>query len=132
MEEKYKVITFFSAICSILLGEFDVPLQTLIIFMAVDYITGIIVAAFFNNSNKSDDGALSSKAGFKGILKKGMMLTIVLVGYRLDLLANTNIVRNTIITAFIANEAISINENAVLMGVNIPKYLVDLLKSMRE
>ncbi len=132
MEFKYKVIAFLSATFSVLLGEFDMPLKTLMIFMSVDYITGLIVAGFFKNSNKTENGNLSSDVGFKGILKKGMMLTIVLVGYRLDLLTNTNIVRNTIITAFIANEAISINENAVLMGIDIPKYLVNLLKNMRE
>lgn len=132
MEFKYKIIAFFSASCTILFGQFDIPLQTLIILMSVDYITGIIVAGFFNNSKKSEDGSLSSNVGFRGIIKKGMMLAIVLVAYRLDLLASTNIVRNTVIAAFIANESISINENAVLMGIDIPKYFTDILKGLKK
>lgn len=132
MEFKHKLIVAISALCTVLFGEFDIPLQTLILFMAVDYLTGLIVAGVFRSSLKTDDGRLSSNAGFKGIIKKGMMLMIVLVAYRLDILANTNIVRNTVITAFIVNEAISINENAVLMGVDIPKYLSELIRNMRK
>ncbi len=132
MELKYKLIMIISPIVTVLFGEFDVPLQTLILFMAIDYITGLLVAAVFRSSLKSDDGRLSSHAGLKGIIKKGMMLMIVLIAYRLDLVANTNIIRNTVIAAFITNEVISINENAVLMGIDIPKYFVDLIKSRKE
>ncbi len=131
-EFKHKVILSFSAICNILLGGFDIPLQTLILFMSADYITGLVVAGLFKSSLKSDDGRLSSHAGFKGIAKKGMMLLIVLVAYRLDLLAGTNIARNTVITAFIVNEVISINENAVLMGVDVPKVVIDTVKSLKK
>ncbi len=131
MEEKYKIIIIVSSIATIFFGEFDVPLQTLILFMCIDYVTGLLVAGVFKSSLKSDDGRLSSKAGFKGIIKKGMMLLIVLVAYRLDLLAGTNIVRNTVITAFIVNEVISINENAVLMGVDVPKVIVDTVNNIK-
>ncbi len=100
--------------------------------MAVDYITGLLVAGVFKSSLKTNDGRLSSSAGLKGLIKKGMMLVIVLIAYRLDLLANTNIVRNTVITAFITNEVISINENAVLMGIDVPKYFTDLISKMKR
>ncbi len=129
---KYKIIGIISPIVTVLFGKFDVPLQTLILFMAIDYITGLLVAAVFKNSLKSDDGRLSSNAGLKGIVKKGVMLMIVLIAYRLDLMANTNIIRNTVIAAFITNEVISINENAVLMGIDVPKYFTDLIKSRKE
>ncbi len=131
MEFKYKLIVWLSSLATIFLGKMDVPLQTLIIFMVLDYVTGFIVAWIFKNSLKSPDGKLNSNVGFKGIVKKGMMLGIVVVAYRLDLLAGTNMVRNTIITAFIANEVVSINENATLMGINIPKYLQDIIKNMK-
>ncbi len=131
MEIKHKLIVWLSSLATIFFGKMDVPLQTLIIFMVLDYVTGFIVAWIFKNSLKSPDGKLNSNAGFKGIVKKGMMLGIVVVAYRLDLLAGTNIVRNTIITAFIANEVVSINENATLMGINIPKYLQDVIKNMK-
>ncbi len=132
MELKHKTIVWLSTLATLFLGKMDVPLQTLIMFMAIDYITGFFVAWLFKNSLKSPDGKLNSNVGFKGIVKKGMMLGIVVVAYRLDILANTNIVRNTVITAFIANEVISINENAVLMGIDIPKYLQDIIKNMKK
>ncbi len=121
-----------SPIVTVLFGEFDVPLQTLILFMGLDWVTGLLVAGVFKSSLKSDDGRLSSHAGLKGIIKKGMMLFIVLIAYRLDLLAGTNIVRNTVITAFIVNEVVSINENAVLMGVDVPKVVLEAVKGLRK
>lgn len=117
---------------TILFGEFDIPLQTLILFMGIDYITGLIVAGVFKSSLKSSDGRLSSHAGLKGIIKKGVMLLVVLIGYRLDLLAGSNIVRNTVITAFIINEVISINENATLMGIDVPKVIIDMVKKLKD
>ncbi len=132
MELKYKIMLVVSPIVTVLFGEFDVPLQTLILFMAIDWITGLTVAGIFKSSLKSDDGKLSSNAGLKGIVRKGMMLGVVLVAYRLDLLAGTNIIRNTVITAFIVNEVISINENAVLMGVDIPKVVTDAINNMKK
>ncbi len=132
MEFKFKLMVTVSPIATILFGEFDVPLQTLILFMAIDYFTGLVVAGVFKNSLKSDDGRLASKACFKGLIKKIMMLLFVLIAYRLDLLAGTNIVRNTTITALIVNEVISINENAVLMGVDVPKIITETIKNIKK
>ncbi len=132
MELKYKIIMLCSSIGSALFGEFDVALQTLMLFMAVDFITGLIVAGVFKKSLKSDDGRLQSNAGFKGIARKCMMLLCVLVGYRIDMLAGINIVRNSIITAFIVNEVVSINENAVLMGVDVPSIVIETVKSWKK
>ncbi len=132
MELKYKIIMVVSPILTVLFGEFDVPLQTLILFMGIDWFTGLLVAGVFKSSLKSDDGRLSSHAGFKGIIKKGMMLSFVMIAYRLDLLAGTNLVRNTVITAFIVNEVISVNENAVLMGVDVPKVVIENVKSIKK
>lgn len=57
-----------------LFGGWDAALVTLVIFMAVDYITGLLVAGVFHRSGKSESGALESHAGWKGLLKKGVTL----------------------------------------------------------
>lgn len=117
------------------LGGWDMALQTLIIFMAADYITGLIVAGVFKKSPKTPNGAMESKAGFKGLCKKGMILLYVLIAAQVDKLTGTEVVRNTVVIGFIANEAISILENGGLMGVWYPKFLknaIDLLKPKEE
>lgn len=118
-----------------LFGGWDSGLATFIIFMAVDYASGFIVAAFFHRSNKSDTGALESHAGWKGLCRKGMALLFVLIAYRLDLVVGTNYIRDTVIIAFIANELISIVENAGLMGLPLPKVItkaIDVLQKKAE
>ena len=57
-----------------LFGGWDASLLTLLIFMAADYITGLLVAGVFHNSPKTESGALESKAGLKGLLRKGGVL----------------------------------------------------------
>ena len=115
-----------------LLGGWDTGLQTLLIFMAVDYLTGLIVAGVFNKSNKTENGALESRAGWKGLCRKGLTLLSVLIGYRLDLAIGTNYIRDAVCIGFIANEAISIIENAGMMGAPIPKVIskaIEILKT---
>ena len=111
------------SIAANLLGGWDMALQTLIIFMAIDYITGLVVAGVFHNSNKSECGALESRAGWKGLCRKGMTLLIVLVAAQLDKVTGTDVIRNTAIIAYIVNETISIIENAGLMGLPIPSII---------
>lgn len=116
-------------------GGWDSALNTLIIFMAIDYITGLVVAGVFHNSRKTDTGALESRAGFRGLCRKGMTLVFVLIGYRMDLMINTNYIRDAIIIGFVANEAISIVENAGLMGLPLPAMVakaVDILSKKAE
>lgn len=116
-------------------GGWDSALSTLIIFMAIDYVTGLVVAGVFRNSRKTDTGALESRAGFKGLCRKGMTLVFVLIGYRMDLMINTNYIRDAIIIGFTANEAISIVENAGLMGLPLPAIVtkaVDILTKKAE
>lgn len=114
------------------LGGWDTALQTLVIFMAIDYITGLITAGVFHQSNKSNNGALESKAGFKGLCRKGMVLLIVLVATQLDLIMGTDVVRNAVIIAYIVNETISIIENAGVMGVPIPSKLENAIEILQE
>lgn len=110
-------------------GGWDAALMTLVIFMGVDYITGLIVAGVFHKSSKSETGALESMAGFKGLCRKGMML---LVACRLDLVMGSNFIRDAVVIAFIANEAISIIENAGLMGVPMPAPLVQAVDALKR
>lgn len=112
-------------------GGWSTGLTTLVIFMAIDYITGLIVAGVFHKSTKTETGTLESRAGFKGLCRKGAMLLIVLVACRLDLTLSTTYIKDAVIIAFIANETISIIENAGLMGVPMNdtlKNAIDVLQ----
>ena len=113
------------------LGGWDTALQTLIIFMAIDYITGLMVAGIFHKSDKTPGGGLESRAGFKGLCRKGVALLIVLVACRLDLLTGSDFIRNSCVIAFVVNEAISIIENAGLMGVPIPAVITRTLEALK-
>lgn len=110
----------------------DAALVTLVIFMAVDYITGLLVAGVFHRSGKSESGALESHAGWKGLLKKGVTLLVVLVACRLDLLMGSTFIRDAVIIAFIVNEVISIAENAGLMGIRIPKVITGAIEVLKR
>lgn len=113
-------------------GGWTESLTTLLIFMLIDYATGLIVAGVFHKSQKTASGALESRAGFKGLCRKCAILLFVLIGYRLDLAVGTTYIRDAVCIAFIANELISIVENAGLMGLPIPAVItkaIDVLKS---
>lgn len=103
-----------------LFGGWDSALVTLLIFMIVDYVSGLVVAGIFHNSNKTDSGTLESKAGWKGLCRKCMTLLFVLIAYRLDLALGVDYIRDAVIIGFMANELISIVENAGLMGLPLP------------
>lgn len=118
-----------------LFGGWDAGLATLVMFMAIDYVSGLVVAGVFHNSKKTASGALESKAGWKGLCRKGMSLLFVLIAYRLDLAIGSNYIRDAVIIGFIVNETISIVENAGLMGVPLPKVInkaIDILTSKSE
>lgn len=118
-----------------LFGGFDAALVTLLIFMGVDYVTGLIVAGVFHNSEKTKNGTLESRAGWKGLCRKGVTLLVVLVGCRLDLVMGSNFIRDAVVIAFVANETISIIENAGLMGIPIPSVIskaIEVLKKNAE
>lgn len=115
-----------------LFGGWDIGLITLIIFMGIDYISGLVVAGIFHNSKKTESGTLESKAGWKGLCRKCMTLLFVLIAYRLDLVIGSSYIRDAIIIGFIANETISIVENAGLMGIPFPDVImkaIDVLTS---
>jgi toxin secretion/phage lysis holin len=114
-----------------LFGGWSASLTTLLIFMGIDYISGLVVAGVFHASTKTETGALESRAGFKGLIKKLMTLLFVLIGYRLDLAVGTTYIKDAVCIAFMANELISIVENAGLMGLPVPSVIsnaIDILK----
>ena len=127
----YSTVGVVGGFIAMIFGGWSDALATLMIFMGVDYVTGLIVAGIFKKSKKSESGALASRAGFKGLCRKGVALLIVLVAVRLDIIMHTTYIRDAVVIAFIANESISIIENAGLMGVPIPGVIakaIDVLK----
>ena len=113
-------------------GGWDTALQTLLIFMGIDYITGLVVAGVFHKSSKTKSGALESRAGWKGLCRKGVTLLVVLVACRLDMIINSNFIRDAVVIAFVTNETISIIENAGLMGVPIPTVIVKAIEVLKK
>ena len=99
---------------------------------AIDYVTGLLVAGVFHNSGKTENGALESRAGWKGLCRKCITLLMVLVATRLDLVTGTNFIRDAVVIAFIANETISIVENAGLMGINIPPAITSAIEVLKK
>lgn len=126
------ILGVIGAFFTSLFGGWSAGMTTLLLFMATDYISGLIVAGVFKKSQKSESGALESRAGWKGLCRKGMTLLIVMISYRLDLLIGTNYIRDAVVIGFCVNELISIFENAGLMGIPLPQVIVkalDVLKS---
>ena len=115
-----------------LFGGWDAALITLMIFMGIDYLTGLIVAGVFHTSEKTENGTLESRAGWKGLCRKGVSLLIVLVACRLDVVMGSNFIRDAVVIAFIANETLSIIENAGLMGVPIPAMIVKAVEVLKK
>ena len=114
------------------LGGWDAAMQLLIIAMVVDYMTGVAVAAVWHKSAKSENGALESRAGFKGLIRKGCIIALVLVAHYMDLAIGTQYIRDALVIGFAANEIISILENLSLMGVQYPEIIKRALDIMPD
>ena len=114
------------------LGGWDAAMKVLIAMMAVDYISGLTVAGVWHRSGKSETGALDSRAGFKGLVKKVFTILLVWIGVLLDKALGTAYVRTAIIIFFIGNEGLSLLENFGLMGVPYPEFLRKALEALRE
>ena len=114
-----------------LLGGWETAIQTLVVFMLIDYVTGIMLA-ILNKSKKTVGGGLSSEVGLKGIFKKFGMLIVVIIANRLDVLAGTDVIRNGCIIILVANEGLSIVENLGTMGVPVPKMLIRFIEALKQ
>jgi len=108
-----------------LLGGWDTTLKVLLAVMALDYVTGLIKAVYTKT--------MSSKTGFKGLLKKLIILAVVALANVIGQLVGENIaVREVVIMFYIANEGISILENAAEIMPNMPQKLKDVLLQLRN
>ena len=114
------------------LGGWDAGLKTLVIFMAIDYITGILCALIWKRSPKSETGAFESKASLKGLIRKCAVLVLVYVAALLDTLTGQKIVRTAVIMFFIANDGFSIIENLGIMGVPMPDVVKNAFELLRN
>lgn len=107
------------------LGGYDIALKTLLIFIAIDYITGVCKAIH----NKK----INSSIGAKGIIKKVGYLIIVAMAVGLDeIMGDTGSIRNLVIYFFVANEGISILENWASMDLPLPKKIFDVLEQIKN
>ena len=112
-------------------GGWDSALATLVVFMGIDFVTGLVTAVM-GKSKHSRSGALNSKAGWIGLAKKFCILLMVVVGVRIDILLGTTYIRDTVCISFCLNELLSIIENTTLMGIPYPpviKKAIDVLQT---
>lgn len=109
------IFSFINSIFAYLLGGIDTLITTLIIFIVLDYITGVCKGIYRKE--------LSSKKGVKGIIKKVGYLLIIILSSLFDKITNNTdgTIRTITIYFFISNEAISILENWALMDLPLPK-----------
>lgn len=114
------------AVLGFMYGEVTGLFWALIAFMATDYITGVVVAAI----NKQ----LSSEVGFKGLAKKLMILVFVSLGHIADMyvLGGTPVAMSAVMLFYIANEGLSIIENAGNLGLPVPKKLKDIMVQLKK
>ena len=135
LEAKNGILAILAAAGAFLaggLGGWDAPLALLVALMAADYLTGVLVAAVWQRSDKSASGALDSRAGFQGLVKKGMILLLVWLGVLLDRAAGAGYVRTAVVLFFVGNEGLSLLENLGLMGVPFPAFLRRALQALQE
>lgn len=107
-----------------LLGGWDIALQVLVLFVVLDYITGVTAAWY--------EKKLDSNIGLRGIAKKILIFVPVAVGYWLDVALGTELFRSLSIFFYIANEGLSILENLGRAGVPIPEPLKAALNQLKQ
>lgn len=132
-ESRCKMEKYFKSIIAVIgtgvtyaFGTWDTALTVLITFMVLDYLTGLMCGMY----NKE----LSSSVGFKGLIKKCLILIVLIVAVLLDRLINegTWVFRTLVAYFYIANEGISILENAARLGLPLPEKLIDVLSQLKE
>ena len=109
-----------------LFGGWSVGLEGLLIAMIIDYITGVS-ASFFCPAL-----SLDSRIGFRGIVKKVLILLMVAMGHIVDGVIGTELVMPMVLWFYLANECLSITENVANAGVPVPKRLKSTLRQVKE
>lgn len=107
-------------------GGWDIAIQVLVICMALDYITGVLISFAYKKT--------SSEIGFKGITRKLLIIIILIVAVMLDRLTGTGqwLFRSLVCYFYIANECISLLENASNLGLSIPEKLKAALVQLKD
>lgn len=124
-------VASIGGICAALWGGWDAMLKALLICMAVDYLSGIAVAAL-GKSTKSLTGRITSNAAFTGLLRKGFELLVVLVAAQLGGFTGGDYIRDMVVLFFVGSEGISIVENGGLLGVPLPGAVKKWFEALRE
>ena len=117
------LVTLVGGLLTSLLGGWDIALQVLVLFVVLDYITGLVAA--YGEQN------LNSRVGFKGIAKKILLFVPVAVAYWLDTLLGQEILRSLAIFFYIANEGLSMMENLGRAGVPFPEQIQTALEQLK-
>ena len=117
------LITLVGGFLTSLLGGWDMALQVLVLFVVLDYITGLVAA--YGEQN------LNSRVGFRGIAKKILLFVPVAVAYWLDMLLGQEILRSLAIFFYIANEGLSMMENLGRAGVPFPEQIQEALEQLK-
>lgn len=119
-------VALLATFLTYLFGGWDIALAILITFMILDYITGIIVAVMKKT--------LNSEVGFNGLVKKCTILVVLIVGAMLDRLLNNGdwVFRTLVAYFYIANEGVSLLENASNIGIPIPAKIKDVLEQLND
>lgn len=108
-----------------LMGGWDAAMKVLTVCMALDYITGVLSAI--------KEKKLSSSVGFWGLLRKGVIFLVVMLAAQLDVaLGQEAVCRTAAILFYIANEAVSMTENAAKLGVPVPGKILDVLEQLKK
>lgn len=120
------IITLLGGWIGYFLGGWDGTLYALVMFITIDYVTGVMCAI--------SDRRLSSEVGFKGIAKKVFILCLVGIGSMLDrnIVGTGDTVRTAVIFYYLSNEGISILENAARLGLPVPPKIQKVLEQLKE
>lgn len=125
-------VSFFGGVVADAMGGWDASVKTLVIFMIIDFITAWMIAVIWHKSPNTETGTLSSGVCFKGLCKKMVVLFFIVIAARLDQIIGTDYIRDACAIGFIANELVSIIENAGEMGVPIPAVIVNMIDVLKS
>ena len=120
----HMTVVFLGAAISYLFGTPSLLFKTLVLFVALDYLTGIAASAY--------EGKLNSKVGFKGILKKVIIFAIVAVAHSLDQIVGGSYIQTATIFFYLSNELLSMIENAGRLNVPIPPFIKNAVSLLRQ
>ena len=126
LDNAFKIIVGVGGgLASFLFGGWSALLQTLVLFIALDYVIGVLVAGY--------NGQLNSKVGFKGIAKKVLILLLVAIAHQIDLLlGDGSLIRDAVIFFYLANELLSILENVGKTNLPIPGVLKKAVETLNS